>query len=196
MKNNRLLKNCKKHGLVEHGAYEYNGYFTTRCLICAREKKQKRYKDPEKRKHDTEVTRKWIKDNKIHCRRLRRKLEIDKSFEKRRNVTLFLKTYKKEILNFIIDFDSPLCFNDIKKHCYHFNVVELYVVKAFIFNNLKSKMIDAEMWKQSSLLKYHKGFRKNWEIQSEEEKEETRREYKLTAYKIVNDKLKLILENE
>jgi len=194
----RIQRECKKglHGISEHAIYHYDNQKHVRCLECEKEKKKKRYSDPEKRRHDKEVTKRWIENNIIHYKRLSKKYRLDKLLKERELITEFLKKEKQNIIKFIVKVGSSIYWDDIKKHCYHYSVKDIRSVKEFIMSNLKSKMLNDESWKQSSIVKYERGVRDNWKKQPEYVKNDIRIEYKLRAYKIVNEKIKRVLENE
>lgn len=195
----KIIKECKKrkHGLSLHGIYkDKKGYVIARCLECAKDYKKKRYQDSKKREHDKEYTTKWIGNNKAHCKRLTVKARIEKQLEKRKIVTEFLKKEKHNIINCIVVYDSPLSLDDIKKHCYHYNVNNISYLREFIIRNLESKMFNEEVWRQSSKIKYRRGVRDNWKEQPEHIKEQVRQEYRYEAHKIVKGKIRRALENE
>jgi hypothetical protein len=189
MKIARILCECPKHGQTPHGVYKYGNSTSTRCLLCAKEQRAARSKDPAKKAHDLAYTKKWIGQNKEHydavqksiAKRNRDKLDLD--------VKIFLEEEKAKIVNLLLRIDSNLSLEDVEKHCLHFNITSFDTVKDFIFTNKRSKLYNAESWKQSTLSKYHYGIQELYGFLPERTKRKIREEYKTKAKEIVNKKI-------
>lgn len=193
MKTGTIIAICKKHGTCEHGVYTYNGKQTVNCLVCARENRAKRYKNPAKRRHDMAYTKKWYKANVDRLRETARKKAEEerrqKQEEKELRVNAFLESKKDKIKKILDRFDNPVSFKDIKRRCLREDITSIKVLKVLIAGSRASQLYYNEIYKQSTLVKYHHGVRENYQSIPEEQKQQIREEYKKKARKIVNEKM-------
>jgi len=189
MKIAKILCECPKHGQTPHGVYLYNGSTSTRCLQCAKEQRAIRRKDPIKNEHDKKYTKNWTNNNKEYVKSAakiaakRKKDSID--FE----VKIFLEEERAKIVNILLRINSDLNLEDVEKHCLHFNITSFEEVKNFILGHKQSKLYNAEVWKQSTLSKYHYGIQELYGFLPERTKRKIREEYKMKAKEIVNKKI-------
>jgi len=194
MKIGNEIRECKIHGKTNHGIYVYGKSRSSRCLECVKEKKAQRSSDPEKRAHDQKYTKVWISENKDHVKNLHQKLLLKKKREKLDRVVIFLAKNTDEISLFLEKLESPLTFEDIKNHCFHFGTSSMEEVKEFIEGNKLSHLRDAEAWKQSTIVKYHHGVLENYSEIPEAYKEKIRAEYKTKAFQIAKEKIRKLLK--
>ena len=188
---NRVLKNCKKHGQSEHGIYinHKNNRIIIRCLECAKDNHRNRYKDPIKRAHDLEYTKNWRIEhpeyNVQYYRKIANKIKLIRDNE----VRIFLKENAEKIRQLLLNVNSDIQKRHLNKHCLFYHITSFDEVKKFILNNKRSNLFNDELWKQSSLIKFHHGVRENWNDINEAKKSEIRKEYHKKAHEIVNKKM-------
>jgi len=190
----RIQKECKKHGITEHGIY-FNKKLKIiffKCLTCAREKRKERYKDPIKRAHDIAYANNWSKENRDNILKLKRKKNKQIKLSRDKEVREFLKNENNRIINLLLKTDSNISKRDLNKHCLHYHITSFEQVKNFILSNKKRELSNLENWKQSSLVKYHYGVIKKYNELSENEKANIRFEYHNKTKKIVNKKIEEI----
>lgn len=193
MKINTVNIKCKKgHGITEHGVYKYGRIISFRCLECTKEKRRERYKNPEKRKHDLAYTKIWAEKNKDHLNYMNRKRSRKIKNEKDKDVLNFLtkKGMIQKIKKYLECLESDYTIDHIKSYCFKRHITSLPIVKQHIRSHKLKKLKDYEIYKASSLVKYHYGVRSNWNELPEEVKEKIRKEYKFNGNKKVSEKIK------
>jgi hypothetical protein len=63
MNSNTIIRICKTHGETEWYSYDNANRKMQVCKECRKAQRRARYKDPIKKKNDTEYTATWIKNN-------------------------------------------------------------------------------------------------------------------------------------
>jgi len=191
----KIIKRCEKHGYVVHGVYSYGNERHIICLECTRENRRKRQLNPLKYLHDKEYTKNWIENNKERYRELEKIRYANIRNQHIIKVGKFIDDKKNDIIDILMKLESDLSLTDIKKHCIRYDITSLNKIINYIKYNKRSKLMDKECWKKSSLIKYYHGIRESYSLQPEEIKEEIRKEYKKVARKKVNKKMKKLYKN-
>jgi hypothetical protein len=92
-KSNRVISDCKHHGMVEH--YCYGANFI--CAVCAREKKRARY--AQNKDKISEYAKEWYLKNKEHVSVLDKKKRDRKKAKKESQQKYLLQKYEPTIKN-------------------------------------------------------------------------------------------------
>lgn len=195
MKIGNTTKFCKKHKKETlHAIYQFGDNKVTRCLDCAKEQKKERYKNPEKREHDLNYTKKWLVNNPEYAKNIAKNLAKKRYDTILSNVNSFINLYASEINQFLLQIKSNLNLDIIKKYCLKHNIQDIEKIKNYIISNKKSKLYMAYGWQQSSLLKYHLGVREIYEYLDESIKEEIRTYSKEIALNKTNKIIETLLK--
>lgn len=190
----KIIKECKIHGKTLHGVYSYSGSIHTRCLQCAKEQKIKRHLNPEKKAHDRAYNKNWsLEKGNEYFRQKKQELSTKKYAKRISKVCRFIENERETISILLLKLKSTLSLDDIKEHCIKFTITSLDKLFEFIKSNKRSKLLNAETWKASTLLKYHLGIRENYSKQPKFIKEKIRKMYKKDAAITVNKKMKMLL---
>ena len=185
-----VTKFCKKHkDYAEHGVYQYGDTIIERCLECAREQRKARRNDPEKYEHDKSYTSLWASENREYVRDQARLNHLKNKVEKRFNVNQFLADQHAEVKWLLKHYDNPMTFEQISSWCMRHGIVHLIEIRERIARTRRSQLYNAEVWKQSVLVKYHNGVLGNYAEIPETFKETIRAESKVNALKAVNKKM-------
>jgi len=186
-----VTKFCKKHkDYTEHGVYQYENVIAERCLKCVREQRKARRNDPEKYEHDKNYTNLWAWENREHVREQARLNHLKNQVEKRLNVNQFMADYHSEVKWLLKHYDNPMTFEQISSWCMRYGIIDLIKIRNRIERTKRSQLYNAEVWKQSTLVKYHNGVLGNYSEISETFKETIRAQSKVEALKVVNEKMK------
>jgi len=184
-------KFCKKHKThTQHYVYKYGNEVREHCMECTKEWRNARRNDPKKYAQDKAYTKKWTEQNLEHVRDHARLNHLKNQTEKRFNVNQFFADQHEEIKWLLKHYDNPMTFEQISAWCLRHGIVHLIEIRGHIASTRKSQLYNAEVWKQSSLIKYHNGVRENYTEISEPFKETIRAESKVKALSIVNKKMK------
>lgn len=193
MKINNINIKCKNgHGITNHAVYQYGNSVTMRCLECEKEYKRKRMGDPEKYAHDKEYTKKWADKNRVHLREIGKKNAQRVKEERDAEVTKFLysKGVLEKIQNYLNTLQCDYTLNYIKKHCYRRHITSWLPIKQYIRSRKLSELKRVEIYRESTLAKYHYGVRETWSDLPEEIKVKIRKEYRSKGNKKAEEKLR------
>lgn len=197
MKQGEINKECKIHGITLHSVYVYKApnnkstglVRSILCKECTKEKKTKRHLDLGKKEMDRLYSKKYAQDNIEKNISNRKKYVINKQLARVRKVDDFLQLNKTIISNLLKDMDSNLSSLKIRQYCTRFTILDICTLRAYIISNKRSALYRAELFKQSSIVKYHYGVRKTFQSLSEDLKCEIRAKYTKSANDIVDNKI-------
>lgn len=129
--------------------------------------------------------------NKEHRRNLERERRA-KQYQHRKHLVDVVLVENMVMINFFLKkVNSPYSFSDIKKWCLRHRKTPTYKeIIDHIKSNKRSMLYKDEIYKQSSLVKYHYDMRHLYSFLPEHNKEEIRKIYKERAKTIVEVKMK------
>lgn len=184
-----LKRKCKHHGLTEF--YHYTNNNPDRCKDCTRESRRARYaRDP---LYDRKYTVEWNKANPGKVKTYNRDSARRYKRAQTKKFSEFFTLNFKTIITACTVFDiNPFSLKMVLAPTDNFKTKEDIINRLAV--RKRSEMLTKETWKQSTLLKYHLGMREDYSSRTEEEKEMVRTLSKENAAKIVNTKIKLMLE--